>query len=173
MTVPQIPLLLISACLLGHAVRYDGGHKLCPRLAALQQVRWFPVCPEALAGFGIPRPAMELRRKDGTAIVVRCADGLDMTARLRDVCLRIARGVLSQDVRGAVVKSRSPSCAADGVPLFQEQDHSLRPEGTGLLVQTLRGLAPDFPVIDEVAFEDAGQRTAFFREIGAMAVQQE
>ena len=163
----QPPLLLISACLLGHAVRYDGGHKLCPRLAALQQVRWFPVCPEVRAGFGIPRPPLELRLKDGVTRVVRRADGLDTTDRLHDACLQIARDVLARGVRGAVVKSGSPSCAAEGALLFSEQGGSPRPNGVGLLVQVLRGLAPELSVIDEAAFADAGQRSAFFRQTGA------
>jgi len=109
---------------------------------------------------------MELRHKDGTTIVVRCTDGLDMTAHLHDACLRISRDVLALGVRGAVVKSHSPSCAADGAPLFQKQGGSPRLEGIGILVQVLRGLALNLPVIDEAAFEDAGQRSAFFREIG-------
>ncbi|MCL2123110.1 MAG: DUF523 domain-containing protein [Desulfovibrionaceae bacterium] len=164
--MPRPPLLLISACLLGHAVRYDGGHKFCPRLAALRQVRWLPACPEVLAGFGIPRSPMKLRCKEGVTTVVRCADGLDTTVRLRGACRRIAWDVLAQGVRGAVVKSASPSCAAGGAHLFPEHGGSPRPDGVGLLVQALRGLAPDLPVIDEAAFGDAGQRAAFFRRIG-------
>ena len=147
-------------------MRYDGGHRLCPRLAALRRVRWHPVCPEVLAGFGVPRPPLELRRKDGLTLAVRCADGQDSTGRLRDACLRIARDVADKGIRGAVVKSLSPSCAAGGAPL-RDQDGVSRPDGTGLLVQALREPAPDFPVIDEAAFEDAGQREAFLRQVGA------
>ena len=157
------PLLLVSACLLGHAVRYDGGHRLCPRLAALQQVRWLPVCPEVLAGFGVPRPPLELRRKEGVTIVARCVDGLDQTVRLREACLWIARDGLDRGVRWAVVKSRSPSCAAEGALLW-EADGDVRPAGVGLLVQELRALAPDLPVMGEDA--DAGQREDFLRQTG-------
>jgi uncharacterized protein YbbK (DUF523 family) len=119
-----------------------------------------------MAGFGIPRPSVELRRKDGVTIVAHCADGPDITVRLRGACLRIARDAVAQGVRGAVMKSRSPSCAAGGAPLFPEQGGDPSPDGVGLFVQVLRGLAPDLPVIDEAAFEDAGQRAAFFREMG-------
>ena len=153
-------------------MRYDGGHKLCPRLAALRLARWLPVCPEVLAGFGVPRPAMELRRKDGAVMVVRCEDGLDCTSRLRDACLQIARDALSRGIRGAVVKSASPSCAVGNSPLFLKQGGSPpRPDGVGLLVQALRESAPDLPVIDEAAFEDVGQRAAFFSLIFRRIVQ--
>ena len=105
---------------------------------------------------------MELRCKDGSVVAVRCADGLDCTTRLRDACQRIARVASAQGIRGAVVKSGSPSCAAGGAPLFPEQGGSPRPDGVGLLVQVLREGALDLPVIDEAAFEDTGQRAAFF-----------
>ena len=160
------PLLLISACLLGHAVRYDGGHRLCPRLAALRQVQWLPVCPEVLAGFGVPRPPLELRRRDGVILAARCVDGSDQSARLREACLWIVRDGLDRGVKGAVVKSRSPSCAAGDAPLW-EAHGEVRPEGTGLLVQALRELAPDVPVMDEAAFEDAWQRADFLSRVGA------
>jgi uncharacterized protein YbbK (DUF523 family) len=109
---------------------------------------------------------MELRRKAEGTVVVRCADGLDLTAPLRDACLRIARDALAQGIRGAVVKSRSPSCAAGWAPLFPEQGGSPASDGVGLLVQVLRELAPDLPVMDEAAFEDAGQQTAFLWKTG-------
>jgi uncharacterized protein YbbK (DUF523 family) len=110
---------------------------------------------------------MELRQRGGVTIVVRCADGLDTTARLRGACLEIVRDVLARGVRGAVVKSGSPSCAAGGALLFPEHGGSPRPDGTGFLVQALHGLAPALPVIDEAAFEDAGRRAAFFRQMSA------
>jgi uncharacterized protein YbbK (DUF523 family) len=109
---------------------------------------------------------MELRRKGGATIVVRSGDGLDSTVRLQRACLRIARDVLTQGIQGAIVKSRSPSCAVGGAPLFSERGDSPHLDGVGLLVRALRGLAPDLPVIDELAFEDGGQRTSFFLEIG-------
>ena len=96
---------------------------------------------------------MELRRKDGSMIVVRRVDGLDLTARLRGACLQIARDALDQGIRGAVVKSRSPSCAAGGAPVFPEQGGRPRLDGVGFLVQALRELAPDLPVIDETALD--------------------
>lgn len=54
--------IVISSCLLGNHVRYDGGHKLDlfirDTLGAF--VEYVPVCPEAECGLGIPREAMRL-----------------------------------------------------------------------------------------------------------------
>ncbi len=52
----------ISACLLGQAVRYDGGHKHDRFITETlgQYVDFVPVCPEVECGLGIPREAMRL-----------------------------------------------------------------------------------------------------------------
>ena len=46
----------ISACLLGKAVRFDGGHKLDHFLAGTlgQYVEYVPVCPEVECGMPVP-----------------------------------------------------------------------------------------------------------------------
>ena len=62
MTDPM-PNVLISACLMGAPVRYDGRGKrledsLLQRLAAVCQL--VPLCPELAGGFQVPRPPAEI-----------------------------------------------------------------------------------------------------------------
>ena len=56
------PVLGISGCLTGSAVRFDGGHKrmgfVMDELA--QWVNFRPVCPEMAIGLPTPRPALRL-----------------------------------------------------------------------------------------------------------------
>jgi len=55
--------ILISACLLGRPVRYDGRGKAIsdPRLERWKtEGRLVPVCPEVLAGLPTPRPQAEI-----------------------------------------------------------------------------------------------------------------
>jgi uncharacterized protein YbbK (DUF523 family) len=56
------PVLGISGCLTGSAVRFDGGHKrmgfVMDELA--QWVSFRPVCPEMAIGLPTPRPALRL-----------------------------------------------------------------------------------------------------------------
>ena len=56
------PRIGISSCLLGEAVRFDGGHKRDRFLTETfsQFVDLVPVCPELDAGFGTPRETMRL-----------------------------------------------------------------------------------------------------------------
>ena len=55
---PSFPVrILVSACLLGEKVRYDGGHKrdlfLIETLGP--HVEWVQVCPEVDCGLPVPR----------------------------------------------------------------------------------------------------------------------
>ncbi len=56
------PVIGISGCLTGSAVRFDGGHKrmgfVMDELA--QWVEFKPVCPEMAIGLPVPRPALRL-----------------------------------------------------------------------------------------------------------------
>lgn len=115
------PVRAVSACLLGLRCRYDGqvldGVDLDRLLRGLTPL---PLCPEVLAGFGVPRPPMDFRGGDGAA-------ALDGQARLvdvggRDCTARLAFGsALALDLAqaagcdSAVLKARSPSCGVHRV----------------------------------------------------------
>ncbi len=109
------PVVLVSACLLGVRCRYDGNDKrddaAVARAAGADAVI-LPICPEVLARFGVPRPAITLS-----------ADGkLATDARGRDVTAELEAGVRLADLiareAGAVralLKERSPSCGVHEV----------------------------------------------------------
>ena len=63
-------VVLVSACLLGEACRYDGKSKgSSPVMRALEGKEVVPVCPETGSGLGVPRPAVELRGGTGEAVL--------------------------------------------------------------------------------------------------------
>lgn len=109
--------ILVSACLLGLRVRYDGGAK--PREAVIrlgERYELVPVCPEQLGGLTTPRPPAEIQGGSGEDVLdgrtqVLTREGVDVTAnfiRGAEECLAAARLFR---VVGAVIKARSPSCA--------------------------------------------------------------
>ena len=99
-------MILISACLLGCACRYDGKSK--PHPLAVELARRglaVPVCPEQLGGLPTPRKPSE--RQGGRVVM---ADGRDVTAEYRhgaEEALHLAR---LYGCTAAVLKERSPSC---------------------------------------------------------------
>jgi uncharacterized protein YbbK (DUF523 family) len=102
--------ILVSACLLGEKVRYDGGHAWC---ADPVLERWaregslISFCPETAAGLPAPRPPDEI--VDGRVID---AEGHDMTSVFdagAHLALKICR---THDIRLAILKENSPSCGS-------------------------------------------------------------
>ena len=99
-------MMLVSACLLGCACRYDGQSKPHPLAQELAK-RGFavPVCPEQLGGLTTPRLPSERR---GEQVVMR--DGRDVTAEYRRGAEEALRLAELYGCRAAVLKERSPSC---------------------------------------------------------------
>ncbi len=102
------PRILVSACLLGVACRYDGKGQAIPRLnELLAACEVIPVCPEQLGGLPTPRTPSE---RVGEKVLAR--DGTDVTcafARGAAEALRLAR---LTGARLALLKARSPSCGS-------------------------------------------------------------
>ena len=96
-------MILISACLLGCACRYDGKSKPHPLAQELaRQGLAVPVCPEQLGGLPTPRAPSE---RQGERVVSSL--GADVTAQYR-------RGA-EEALRLAVLKERSPSCGSGAI----------------------------------------------------------
>ena len=124
--------LLVSACLLGVACRYDGRSKLHPLAQELcRRHEVIPVCGEIFGGLPTPRPSAE---RVGSRVLTQ--DGLDVTdayERGAAETLRLA-SLLKAD--GAVLKSGSPSCGCGRI-YDGTFTHTLT-EGDGVTAQLLK-----------------------------------
>jgi uncharacterized protein YbbK (DUF523 family) len=106
--------VLVSACLLGAPVRYNGKDKKSDH-AILQ--RWIAegrvvsVCPEVLGGLGTPRPPAEIVQIGGLRLV-RANDGRDVTAEFERGAADALDQALRHGARVAVLKEGSPSCGS-------------------------------------------------------------
>jgi uncharacterized protein YbbK (DUF523 family) len=110
--------LLVSACLLGQKVRYDGSDKnqhntLLDELIA--QDRIVTICPEVAGRLSVPRLPAEIQNGNGEAVLQGRARLFDSAGK--DVTAEFISGgqqalVLAQqhNVRAAILKARSPSC---------------------------------------------------------------
>lgn len=102
------PRMLVSACLLGVACRYDGKGQAIPRLnELLAACEVIPVCPEQLGGLPTPRSPSEWQ---GKRIVNQAGqDVTDQYLRGGEEAVRLAR-TLGCEL--AILKERSPACGS-------------------------------------------------------------
>jgi uncharacterized protein YbbK (DUF523 family) len=112
--------ILVSACLTGQKVRYDGGHKrLSHPLIDLWEAagRLVPCCPEVLGGLPIPRSPAEIQGGVGSDVLrgdarVRTAAGEDVTAAFVKGAAAVLEMAGACRARTALLCQRSPSCGS-------------------------------------------------------------
>ncbi len=113
--------VLVSACLLGEAVRYNGGDMRCDHDIMqrwLDEGRVVSVCPEVAGGLPVPRPRAEIAEAAGGKQVlagmarVVDANGRDVTVCLVSGAERALELARARHIRVAVLKEGSPSCGS-------------------------------------------------------------
>jgi len=143
------PRVLISACLLGDEVRYDGGsarEDFALRLS--QHVEAVKVCPELDMGLGVPREKIILVQESDQLRAVQQGTGRLLTKDLTEIALRIARE--SGPLDGILLKSRSPSCGVSGTKIYADSGgRKLIGRGRGIFASKLMDLFRDIPIEDE------------------------
>ena len=150
--------VVVSACLLGAPVRYNGRDKKAdhPVLQRwIDEGRVVSVCPEVLGGLGTPRPPAEIVHVGGRRRV-RAIDGRDVTAQFE----RGAEEALAQAVRAgarvAILKEGSPSCG--GRFVYDGTFTSTRVAGQG--VAAARFAASGIRVFSEEELDAAAEYVA-------------
>lgn len=157
----------VSSCLLGQEVRWDGGHKHVRFLTAELEsfVEWVPVCPEVEVGMGVPREPV-LLASDGSGVwMVGESSGRDHTSAMLAFCARRLAELRGLELRGYVLKARSPSCGPGAVPIVGAEDESC--DGRGMFAEALLQALPRLPVVDDETLQDIEQRDAWLRRVRA------
>ena len=138
--------IIVSACLLGENCKYSGGNNFDPRVAAFAEGREvIPVCPEVLAGLGIPRIPIEIR--DG--VVVR-RDGVVVDEAIRDAVKKILEQLKDEDIECAILKARSPTCGVHQI--YDGSFTGTLVDGSGVLAQALKEAS--YTVLDNEDLEE-------------------
>lgn len=136
--------ILVSACLLGHKVRYDG-RAIDAQHAQLEEWqregRLVPFCPEVAGGLAVPRPAAEILSGNGADVMAGTAtvatrEGVDVSAAFLAGAGQALASCHRESIRLAILKENSPSC---GVHAIHDGSFSgqLR-DGTGVTAALLK-----------------------------------
>lgn len=115
--------VLISACLLGEKVRYDGNSLTAPGKIIKEWVaqgRVISMCPEVSAGMSIPREPAEISGGDGNDVLSGDASVVDRSGGdVTESFLTGAQLALSlckeNDIQVAVLSELSPSCGLESI----------------------------------------------------------
>lgn len=100
--------ILISACLLGLACRYDGKGKAYAGISQLiAKHELIPICPECYGGLPTPRPPAERRGER-----VCTESGTDVTLQYRKGAEEALKLAQIYGCQWAVLKEKSPSCGS-------------------------------------------------------------
>lgn len=136
--------ILISACLLGQKVRYDGKDCLQshPRLQQyIKDGNVVAICPEMAGGLPTPRPPSEIEPNANAEAVlnsqarVLTKTGIDVSNEYRAGANKALELAKKFDIHCAILKARSPSCGSKQV---YDGTHSKQlVDGMGLTAQVL------------------------------------
>ena len=124
--------VLVSACLLGENCKYNGGNNYCAAVAEyVKDKEIITVCPEVMAGMGIPRTPVEI--VDG---ILMDRNGKNVDDALRTAVAQAMELVRKEEIGCAILQSRSPTCGVNEV--YDGSFSGKLIPGSGVFAQALR-----------------------------------
>jgi uncharacterized protein YbbK (DUF523 family) len=150
---------------MGERVRYDGGHKREPFLVSLfgPGAEWVTACPEVEIGMGTPREPLQLERRDGHLRMFTVHSRIDYTDAMNAWSQDRLTSLKRLGLDGYVLKSKSPSCGKEGVPVVGEDGATLT--ARGIFAEALIAAMPTLPIEDEARLRDPGLRDRFVARV--------
>ena len=138
--------VIISACLLGEACRYDGKSKKVNKvIEAYKDYEVIPFCPEAPI-FGTPRERINVVRIDNENKIITENTNKDVTKLLEnEISLFIKQNLHVDEI---VLKSKSPSCGFETTPIFNCEKEIIA-YGNGLAAEIFSVTYKNIKIKDE------------------------
>ena len=169
-TPPTLIKVGISACLLGAPVRYNGGHKKSPLCTDVlsDYFEYVSVCPEEAIGLGTPREPIHLVGNISNPRAVGTINTqLDVTDALNDYGQTTAAQL--DTICGYILMQKSPSCGMASVKVYQDEEHPIAQNGSGIFAAALMRAKPLLPIEEESRLNDPVLRDNFITRVFAYA----
>jgi len=156
----------VSTCLLGHSVRYDGGHKLnrYVRDTLGHYFEYVPVCPEVDCGMPIPRESLRLVGDPDSPRLMTRNSQQDFTDQMQEWGRGKLEELAEADICGYIFKSRSPSSGMERIKVYNEQGMP-GATGVGIWARMVMDRFPFLPVEDEGRLNDPKLRERFIEHV--------
>jgi len=150
--------ILVSACLDGHPVRYDGKDNALPSLIWKkwqEEGRLISVCPEVAGGLSTPRAAAEIisDQESSNYLEVMTIEGETVTQAFRHGAQLACDLAVKEEIKLAILKANSPSCGNEEV--YNGQFSGVKIPGQGITAEALNKL--QIKVFNENQLEQAEQ----------------
>jgi len=165
--LPDGPIrILVSSCLLGEKVRYDGGHKRDPFLVETlgRFVAYVPVCPEVECGLQTPREAMRLAGDPANPRLVTVKTGVDYTGKMQSWIRKKLQELEGPDLCGYICKKDSPSSGMERVKVYGKTGIPAK-VGAGMFTKAFMDHFPLIPVEEEGRLQDPVLREMFVERV--------
>lgn len=156
----DLPIVAVSACLLGQRVRYDGKDKYKSLLA--EELRKYchliAVCPEVEIGLGVPREKIQLTQ---IGSVIKVLKENEPREDVSEALISYAKQFANQHaLSGLVLQDKSPSCGIGNTKLFSEDGQEIG-FGSGLFAKTMMALCPNVVIVQESQLQSKDDILAF------------
>ena len=140
---------IVSACLLGETVRYDGTTKINNAvIEALKEYEIIPFCPEDPV-MGTPRERISVIKVGDDYKIITDNSKIEVTTALKLQTQKMIEAHPNADI--VVLKSKSPSCGLGTTPILDPSGEELK-KGNGVAAELF---SKQFPgrVFDENSLE--------------------
>ena len=131
--------ILISACLIGERVRYDGQNKTLSNSIIdnwLENNTLVPLCPEVQGGLTVPRRPAEIQPTNNRKIKVVNLDKLDVTKAFLKGAQDSLELCIRKNIKMAILTEGSPSCGSSLINSGHFDGSKIN--GEGITTQLLR-----------------------------------
>ena len=158
------PVVAVSACLLGQAVRYDGKDKYTSLIAEelKKYCKLIAVCPEVEIGLGVPRAKIQLTQVGSSIKALKTDDvNSDVSAALQNFAMQF---VNQNSLSGLVLQDRSPSCGVGNTKLFSVSGEQIG-VSSGLFAKTIMNLMPNLVVVQASQLQSKSEIEQFVKNL--------
>lgn len=139
--------LLISACLMGENVKYNGKNNLIDLTQLKERYELVPFCPEVAGGLPTPRLPSEIVHRNPLQLLN--IEGEDVTDAFLEGAEETKRVVKTEGIKKALLKANSPSCSSAFVYDGRFKGALIRGEGVTTTILREMGIE----VFDEKSME--------------------
>lgn len=157
----------IGACLVGHAVRYNGEHKRRQRFIddLGEHVRLVPFCPEVGIGLGVPREPVRIVLDGEERLMDSNTQTVDYSSALDGWTNSVAPAL--EKLSGYILVKGSPSCGLERVNRYTAKGNFADKDGVGIFTRTIQQRFPMLPVEEDGRLNDPRLRERFMCRVYA------